>query len=374
MAGERIAPVAERSSYVQYALGLTLLFGLAAGCAIVLRPFFVAILWAAILAVSTWPIYRWLEFHAHGRRTLAALLMTLLLALLLLLPLVLLGSQLTDQVVRLLAAIREAIEHGPPAPPPWLAGLPVVGERLAEAWQTAAHNTESLRATLQEYIVPVRSWLLARGADLAEGLLQVTLSLLTAFFFYRDGPALLRVAEGVVTRITGSPARRFAQSAAATIKSVVLGLLGTCLILAILAAASYWAAGVPGALFLGFLAFFLTLLPGGMALIWAPVAIWLASKGATDWAIFIVVWNLFLAVLENVLRPYLMRQGTDLPFLVILVGVVGGAIGFGLVGVFIGPTLLGIACTLLVEWGDGTVPAKHQVPPTPLSAPAAGRA
>ena len=178
----------------------------------------------------------------------------------------------------------------------------------------------------------------------------MSLSLLTVFFFYRDGPALLRAVDRIISKITGSPARRFTQSAGATVKAVVLGLLGTSLVLGILSAAAYWAAGVPGALFLGFLSFFLNLLPGGMGLIWLPAAIWLVSQGATQWAVFIVVWGLFLGALDNILRPYLMRQGSDLPFLLILIGVVGGALGFGLIGVFVGPTLLGIAFGLAMEF------------------------
>jgi predicted PurR-regulated permease PerM len=356
----------DAGAFIRNALGLALLFGLAVGCAIVLRPFFVAILWSAILAVSTWPLYCRILRFARGRRSMAALLMTLLLATVLLLPLVLLGTQLTDNVLRLIAAIRAASQHGLPPPPAWIEEVPLVGRWLAEAWQAMAHNAESFNATVQSYIGPVRAWLLARGADLAEGLLQVSLSLLTVFFFYRDGPALLRAVDRIISKITGSPARRFTQSAGATVKAVVLGLLGTSLVLGILSAAAYWAAGVPGALFLGFLSFFLNLLPGGMGLIWLPAAIWLVSQGATQWAVFIVVWGLFLGALDNILRPYLMRQGSDLPFLLILIGVVGGALGFGLIGVFVGPTLLGIAFGLAMEWGADPAPA-GEAPVVPIA-------
>lgn len=351
---------------VQKALGLLLLLGLAIACAIILRPFVLAVIWGTILVVSTWSLYARLARRLRGRRTLATAVMTGLLAIVLVLPLVLLGMELADSAVTLVANVRAATEHGLPPLPPMLADLPLVGKPLAGFWHAASQGTEALLAALEKQFgsVPalVRDWVLVIGGAVGEGLLQVLLSLLAAFVFYRDGPAMLGKLETALARVAGARARSFGRSAAATIKAVVLGLLGTCFIQAVLAGAGYWLAGVPGSMFLGFLAFFLSLIPAGMAVIWLPAALWLISQGQTEWAVFVVGLNIFLGALESFLRPYLMRQGVDLPLLLLIVGVVGGAIGFGFVGVFIGPVLLGIAASLVQEWTGPVREAETVVP------------
>jgi predicted PurR-regulated permease PerM len=357
----------EGDSYVRKALGLTLLFALVAGCLAVLHPFVVAILWAAILVVTTWPIYHWVEGRLNGRRSLAAGLMTLGLAVVMLLPLVVLGAQLTENVLQLTETVRSAMASGAPPPPAWLRDIPLVGSRIEASWLVATKDTESLRAAIQDHIGPVRDWLLARGADLLQGMLQLTLSLITSFFFYRDGPAIRRTADVIVSKISGVPARRFSETAGSTISGVVYGVLGTALAQAVLAALGYWVAGIPGALFLGFLSFFFTLIPAGLAVIWIPAAFWLVGQGEKEWAIFIVVWGLLVGALENVLRPYLIGHGSDLPFLLVLLGVIGGALSFGLVGIFLGPTLLALAYGLVREWGDEGVHAQ-----SPTTSGAAG--
>jgi len=373
MSGSAMSEVTEAvtaegsSTYIQKALGLTLLFVLVAGCLTVLRPFIVAILWAAILVVATWPLYERLAGWVGGRRSLAAGLMTLSLTAVLLLPLVLLGARLTENVVQLAETASVATEKGVPPPPAWVQDVPLVGSRLDASWRAAAQDASSLGDRLHEYVGPARDWLLARGADVLEGLAQLTLSLLTSFFLYRDGPTIRRSADAIISRISGAPPRRFSEAAGSTITGVVYGVLGTALAQAVLAGIGYWIAGIPGALLLGFLSFFLTLIPGGLGLIWIPAAIWLGIQGQKEWAIFMVVWGLLVGAVENVLRPILIKQGSDLPFLLVLLGVIGGAISFGLVGIFLGPTLLALGHGLLQEWGEEQEPGpEFSEPATPV--------
>ena len=120
------------------AIGALLL--LAIGCALVLRPFLSALLWAAVICFSTWPIYIWCERALGGRRGLAAALMTLLVALVLVVPFAIMVATLADSVSSLFTAATRVLEHGPPTPPHWVAELPVVGESLAAYWESLAHN------------------------------------------------------------------------------------------------------------------------------------------------------------------------------------------------------------------------------------------
>lgn len=352
------ATVRPSGRYVETALGLTLLFALVLGCAVLLRPFFVPILWAAILVVSSWPLYCRLVRFMKGHRTTAALLMTIAWTAVLFLPLFELGARLTDNVTSITEAVRSATTTPLPPPPAWLAEFPVVGKWLESEWLSASNNPERFLAAVQQLVPAVRDWLLARGADVAQGLLQLSLSLFTSFFFYRDGPAIVEVTDSIITRITGPRTERFSGTAAATMTSVVYGLLGTSLVQGILSAATYKIAGVPGALLLGFVSLFLSLIPAGLTLIWLPAAIWLGAQGATGWAAFVAISGLIIGSIDNFLRPYLIRQGSDLPFLLVLIGVVGGAVGFGVIGIFLGPALLGIGYSLIREWASQAASAR----------------
>jgi predicted PurR-regulated permease PerM len=155
-----------------------------------------------------------------------------------------------------------------------------------------------------------------------------------------------------MSRVGGWRAQHVLFAAAATIKSVVNGVLGTALVQAILLGFSFWVAGVPGAIVLGALAVLLTFVPLGIAVLWVPAGIWLMSDGHTGWAIFVMAWNgLFVGTLDNVLRPYLISRGIRMPMVLIFLGVLGGLVAFGIVGVFLGPVLLAVAHSLFQDWG-----------------------
>jgi len=138
---------------------------------------------------------------------------------------------------------------------------------------------------------------------------------------------------------------------------VVYGILGTAFVQAIMAGAGFLIAGVPGAAFLGLLTFFLSVVPVGPPLIWIPAALWLFHQGSTGWAIFMIVWGFLVSSVDNVVKPWLISQGSAMPFLLIFFGVLGGAMTFGFIGVFIGPTLLAVGYRLVAEWA-----LSHQKP------------
>ena len=92
-------------------------------------------------------------------------------------------------------------------------------------------------------------------------------------------------------------------------------------------------------------------MPLGLAVLWLPAGLWLMSQGQTGWAVFVFAWNgLFVGTLDNILRPYLISRGAELPTVLIFLGVLGGLVAFGIVGVFLGPVLLAVAYTLFQDW------------------------
>ncbi|QCO17902.1 AI-2E family transporter (plasmid) [Azospirillum brasilense] len=351
------SPERHEMSYVRKALVLSMMLILVIGCFVVLRPFIAAILWAVILTFSTWPLHRRIERALGGRTTLAAAIMTLAIMAILVGPLVALGIKLSENIIRVFETAHAAMDRGLPPLPGWLAGLPILGERLQEVWSVLLSGEANLRTTLQPHFGQIRDWVLASGEHLLSGTSLIALSVLIAFFLYRDGRTAVRRLHSIVGRIAGARARQSLDVAAETINGVVHGVLGTALVQAVAATVGYWIAGLPGALLLGFITFFLTLVPMGPALIWLPAAIWLASQGRTAMAIFLVAWvGLLVGSLDNILRPILIGRSSDLPFIIIFLGIVGGLIAFGLIGIFLGPTLLAVAYGLIREWSGGNEP------------------
>jgi predicted PurR-regulated permease PerM len=339
------------NSKLEQSIGWIVLFVLLAGCLMVLRPFLSALLWAIVLCSSSWPVYSRLLGWFGNRRTLAALVMTLGMILIFLLPFIVVGSTLADNVKDLTAATKNMIADGPPAPPAWLAKIPGVGQQATEYWQSLAADTSKIWPEAQRLIEPASSWLLKGGLALGGGLIQLTFSIFIAFFLFRDGVAVAGRLTNAVERIGGERGKHLLTVAGSTVRGVVYGILGTALVQAIVAGMGFLIAGVPGAALLALLTFFASIVPVvGTALTTVPAAIWLFHQGSTGWGIFMLAWGALVASLDNVVKPLLISQGSDMPFILIFFGVLGGALTFGFIGVFLGPTLLAVGFRLVEEW------------------------
>jgi predicted PurR-regulated permease PerM len=262
------------------------------------------------------------------------------------------------------------LRQGPPGPPIWVAELPIIGPQLAERWVELERLGAGWTAELQPYLDTGLDWLLSLGVRLGEAILQVSLGVLAAFFFFRDGAEGARRLGAVVERLAGNRAQRLLAVAASTVRSVIYGVMGTALAQASLQGLGLWLAGVPAAFFLGFLTFFLSFVPLGPPLVWLPAAVWLLHNGAVGWGLFLVGWGFFVVSgVDNVLRPYLISRGSNLPLILMLFGVLGGLMAFGFLGVFLGPTLLAIGYVLFQEWSDEPRSAKNDSHPVAAAAP-----
>lgn len=324
---------------------------LVVGCVVVLKPFFAALLWAVILVCSTWPAFAWMQRRCGGRRSLAALVMTLVLAAALLGPIVLVGSSIAGPLKALPETARALIEQGLPQPPDWVHEIPFVGDRVDLTWREIVADPTTLGGNVDQVVRPVTDWMLQMGARLGGGVLELTLSVVAAFFFYRDGKAAGETLHAISNKLAGPRATRLVAVAETTMNSVVYGVLGTGLAQALLATFGFVLAGVPGALLWGFFTFLLSIVMIGAPLIWLPATIWLFSEGRVEWGIFMAIWGFFVVSgVDNFLKPYFISRGTTLPLLLVFCGVLGGVFAFGLLGIFIGPTLLAIVFTLIAEW------------------------
>ncbi len=329
----------------------TVLLLLLFGCFLVLRPFGSGSVWAIVLACSSWPLYSRVTVMLRHRRTLAAGLMALGMVLLFLVPFLIVGLTLTNNVKDLTVAARRALERGPPPPPSWLHKLPVVGQTASDRWQDFSNDEAKLWSAARQFVEPVGSRLLKLGILLGSGLLELALSIFTAFFLFRDGASLTESLNSVVNRLGGDRGRHLLLVAINTMRGVVYGVLGTAVIQGVLMGIGLLVAGVPGPGVLALLAFFVSVLPLlGTALVWLPAAIWLFFQGSTGWAIFMLVWGVLVNNIEPVVKPLLISKGSDMPFLLIFFGVLGGAVAFGFIGIFLGPTLLAVGFRVVREW------------------------
>jgi len=336
---------------IERTVGLVMLAVLAVGCLLVLRPFFTAVCFALILVIATWPAFDGLQRSLGGRRPLAALVMVTLAALVFVLPPALVASRIDYNVAGAVRLVRDVSEHRLPPPPAWVAEIKVIGPELATRWQALASGEPEAAQRVQAFVAWARQQLIGAGLSLGNAILQLILAILTAFFLYRDGIAAQRSLVAAGRRIAGDHAPRLLRVAYATINGVVYGVLGTALAQALLLLIGLWVTGIPAALLLGLLLFLLSLIPFGPVLIIGPAAVWLYLSGEVGWTVFIVVWSIAAGILaDNVLKPWLISRGSDLPLILILFGVIGGAIAFGSLGLFLGPTLLAVAYELIRQW------------------------
>ena len=321
------------------------------GCLYVLKPFLAAILFAACVVISSWPLYLRLQVAMRGHRTLAALTMTLSLTLLVIIPLSMVAYNLADDVARGFSELRTAIEHRELIPPTWIRELPLVGATVDNYLRELVASREQMIALAQRMLEPARRYLIAGGLMLGTGVVQLSLAAFVSFFFYRDGKALLEVIAVTMRRVMGEGADSVANTVSQTVRGVMYGLLGTALAQAVVAAVGFTIAGVPAVPLLSVMVFISSLIPVGPPLIWGGAAFWLFLQHETGWAVFMVIWGTFLiSGVDNVVRPMLISRGSSLPFLLTLLGVLGGVIAFGFVGMFIGPTLLAVGYSLMTDW------------------------
>ena len=332
----------------------------------VLRPFLAASVWAAMLVVATWPLFRGLEERLGGRRGVAVALMSLAMLLLLVLPLWLAIDTMLDHADQLAAAGKSVAAHGLPPAPAWVGALPLVGERIATAWnQLAAGGTAGVFAKAMPYATDAGKWLLAQVGGLGGMLIQFLLVVTISAIFYSGGESGARMARRFGRRLAGERGENSIILAGQAIRGVALGVGVTAIVQTALGGIGLAVAGVPLASLLSALMLMLCIAQIGPMLVLLPAAGWLFWTEATGWASFLLVWSLVVGSLDNFLRPMLIKRGADLPLLLIFAGVIGGMLGFGLIGIFVGPVVLAVTYTLMLAWIEDAL-GKDEPEPLPV--------
>jgi predicted PurR-regulated permease PerM len=323
------------------------------GCIFVVQPFLVSLVFAGVVAMSSWSAFEWILARVRGRKSLAAVFSCVVIFLILLGPIVGFSFALAQGFEPLWQSIRSANAELPPELPEFVANLPMIGSGLVEFWQSVQSEGSSLGTLFEKVADPARDLAIVFGRSLGTGATQIVLALFFLFFMYRDGAWIGRVILTGLTRLAGDNAPDLLRTAKRTVLGVMLGMIGTAAAQGCVATLGFFVAGVPGAPVLGALTFFASLLPVGPPLIWGGAAIWLWRQDQVSWAVFMAAYGIaFISSVDNLVKPLIISRTSALPLPIALVGVAGGVLAFGLAGIFVGPTLLALVINLSRHWLD----------------------
>jgi predicted PurR-regulated permease PerM len=327
-----------------------LIGGIALGCGFVLYPFFSALLWAAILVFATWPVFVWLVRTLRLPKATVAALMVVLVALVVVLPLGLAAPGGAQDVKALRVSLEAWLASVPPSPH-WLGAVPLIGHSLSTTWTAWASDVTAMTGFFRPYLGLIAERGLSLLLGIAGTIAQLGVALFAAFFFWINGEVLAANVKLLLRHVAGSYAPHLIEATAVTVRGAVYGILGTAILQGFLTGFGLWISGVPRSGLLGTVAAFLAVLPIGAPLVWIPAGLWLMSADHTARGIFLLAYGtLVVSGADHLVRPYLIARGANLPFLLTVLGVLGGVLAFGVLGIFLGPVLLGVGLTLVMEF------------------------
>ena len=341
----------EHSELTRTTLAVLFVGGLIAASFWILWPFLPAIIWATTLVVATWPIMLHVQQRLWHKRGLAVAVMTIALLVIFVLPFWLAITTITQHYDRIAGWAASLTSFQLPPPPHWLAGLPFFGAYAASLWASAAASgIEPLMAKAAPYAGGAAAWFVSALGGFGVLFVQFLLTVIIAVILYGSGEHAASLARRFGRRLAGERGEQSVRLAGQAIRSVALGVVVTAVGQSVLGGLGLALAGVPFAAVLTAVMFMLCIAQLGPLPVLVPAVVWLYWSGASVWGTVLVVWSVLLSTTDSVVRPLLIRRGAHLPLILLLAGVIGGLIAFGLVGIFLGPVVLAVAYTLLLSW------------------------
>ena len=336
----------------------------------ILEPFLPALVWAMMIVVATWPLLLRVERMVGGRRGVAVTLMTFAIVVVIAVPMALAVVQVAEHTDDIRAATTYVTTHSVPPPPAWVSRMPLLGETVRSHWQELADaDPMAWVRRLTPYAGGIATWVAARAGSLGILAIHLLLIVFLCGVLYANGETGARGVLRFARRIADERGTRTVMLATQAIRAVALGIVVTAIAQSVMAGAGLALAGVPYAALLTVVMFVLCVAQVGAIPVLLPAAIWLFWRGDTGWGVFLVVWTVIVSLMDNVLRPLLIRRGADVPLLLIMAGVIGGLLAFGAVGLFVGPVVLAVMYTLVSAW----VVEEHDPAAHPRAAEPAGQ-
>jgi predicted PurR-regulated permease PerM len=332
-------------------LAVLFVAGLIATSFWIIWPFLPAIIWATTLVVATWPIMLRVQRRLWNKRSLAVAVMTIALLLIFVLPFWLAIATITQHFDRIASWATSLAAFKLPPPPHWLESLPFFGQEAALLWaNAAASGIDPLLSKAAPYAGGAATWFVSALGGFGILFVQFLLTVVIAVIMYLSGEHAAALARSFGRRLAGERGEQSVELAGQAIRSVALGVVVTALGQSVLGGLGLALVGVPLAAVLTAVMFMLCIAQLGPLPVLVPAVIWLYWNGESWWGTVLVVWSILLSTMDSVVRPLLIRMGAHLPLLLLLAGVIGGLIAFGLVGIFLGPVVLAVGYTLLLSW------------------------
>lgn len=350
MAEER--PVGSDAVGLERALETVIRLGLIAVmiglCVWIIHPFLIAIIWGLIIAVASWPGYSRMLALLGQRRLLASILFTLLALVLLIFPILLLSGTLVEGVTMVSKSIHQGVIEIPP--PPDLSAVPVVGDEIESFWRQASENFEEALKSVQPQLQTIGARALGFAANAGMGVVHLLIAIAIAAILLAKSDDGRRLSDAIAHRLAGADGHRFALLAESVVRSVSRGILGIALIQALLGGVGMLAVGVPAAGLWALLIMISATIQLGAFPVLLAVSLYLFYSAETSTAILFAIWSVFVASLDNLLKPLLLGRGVAVPMAVIFVGALGGLLNAGIIGLFIGPVILALGYELFLAW------------------------
>ena len=324
---------------------------------IMIAPMAGIVVWAVILCVAIYPLFDWLQHRFGERKGLAALLLVLCGLALTLGPIA--GSMsVLVQIGTEVFGLLETDKLNVPPPPQSLQDIPVIGLKLHQVWQLFERNLEQALLQYSSLILEVGKGVFGKVAGVGISLLGMTLSVIIMGLMLPSGLALVQSLQKIANRVFAPRGGEFITIAGATVRNVSRGIIGVAALQALVAGSVMAMFGISAAGPLAIACLILSIIQIGPGLILLPVIIWAWGDMSTGQAFFFTVLMLPVALMDNFLRPIFIAKGLQTPMLVILIGVLGGMLAYGLIGLFIGPVILAVFYELFIVWMDSDNAAK----------------
>jgi predicted PurR-regulated permease PerM len=359
-----MSPAGDITRHVLLVLFIVLLL---VGSFLTLLPFLGGLVWAATVVIATWPLLLQVRARTGTRPWLAVVVMTTLALLAVILPFAFAVSTLLDVAHRGPEVLGKFLTKGLGPAPAWLGDIPAVGAQLTAKWQAiAAGGREGLIEAARPYFGAAAAWAISITGGIGMVMVHILLTIALVAILYAQGETAARGALAFGNRLGGSRGVEVMRLAAQAVRSVALGVVVTALVQSVLAGIALWLCGIPAAGVLAALVFMLGIAQLGPIPVLVPAIAWLYWTGDAFWGTVLLVLTIPIGALDNVLRPILIRRGVQLPMLLIIAGVIGGLLAFGVMGLFVGPVLLAATYTLGKSWvSEGMPPEESNAPTDP---------
>lgn len=333
-------------------IGLVVL--LVVACIGILAPFLTLVAWGLIIAVAIYPLFRKLQALLGGRTVWSSVLLTIAILAFLSVPLVLLTGTFVEGAHALIAKLDDRTLSIPP-PPAQVKTWPVIGVPLDRAWSQAASNSASALRSFAPQIKSIVPRVLSISAGVGLTVLQFALSIVIAGLMLANAEAAGLPLRSLANRIFGDRGDEFRTLVGATIQSVTIGIFGVALIQTVLAGLGFLFVGLPGAGLWAVIFLLAAIMQVGVVVL-IPAAIYAFTVASTTSAVAFMIWCIFVALVDNVLKPIFLGRGNVVPMVVVFLGAIGGFVGMGMIGLFVGAIVLSVGYKLFLAWLDKDAP------------------